>query len=646
MVLLLPIPFYIRLGVYYVFEHPEIVDRYEAASVLGMPPEYNFRLLRYLTPTHPVFATAYIIYFLAGFSLAVLSGRPTKTRYQEATISAFTDLKNLSMLSAVGMLIKNCLWPFKKYGIWGCFLGLIYWPFIMPVSIVTCIIYCIPLIFLSIQVVYYTMKDPDEEITTGKGAQQSVKQFEADQLLHKDNLKKPTDCCYCSVSVRRMITNIVASAFILLTIYSIMLMAAEVVGFIAEVLCFTMMGLIINASKVLKYGTLIFLVIMYSYDTYNNVNKKYLKLNKALFSDIKWRLGKDIDQFTSLPSYLQGNRGFKAAEASDQAEYETIDDLSNDLKYHLDINDLILFIDTEDNPRIPRKLFDDVCQVRVAGSPGPVYRSLLAATWKFMIIVFFIGFTFIVVLSFGENYKMSSTNQMLATLAGGFMPMIFRHVLKPGSATVETGLVSFRSKLEEIIQNFCQSWPLYDFQFEVEEPPKEEEEEKEEDELKKEDGDGEEAKDTEVKGEPAALTADNKEKKPEEKEKDDRGNIDEKKEKKDKEKDKEKKEDKEDKAAMNGATQPQEGQHNEYRKFQSHLVRSVKAKVEEMEAQLEPLSDKKVDILVLVQESDQEWLMEWSSMSNLDEATQDLKEANHINNNIHMNHIGKESKLV
>jgi len=61
----------------------------------------------------------------------------------------------------------------------------------------------------------------------------------------------------------------------LLAIFSVLLMIAEVIGYIAEIGCFTMMGLIVNATKVLKYGSLIFLVIIYSNDSYSNVTKKY-----------------------------------------------------------------------------------------------------------------------------------------------------------------------------------------------------------------------------------------------------------------------------------------------------------------------------------------------------------------------------------
>ena len=62
---------------------------------------------------------------------------------------------------------------------------------------------------------------------------------------------------------------------------------------------------------------------------------------------------------------------------------------------------------------------------------------------------------------------------MLATMAGGFMPFIFSNLLKPAQPAIELGSVSFKSKLEEIVINFWQCWPMYDLKFEVEEEPEE-----------------------------------------------------------------------------------------------------------------------------------------------------------------------------
>ena len=499
MVLFLPFPFYIRLVVYFMFEEPEVLDRQHAADKVGMPMYFEYRLLQYMTPTHPLFIGAYIIYYISGMVLAVFSTTQGKSKFQQVIIDSFRDLSDLSWLSALGMIVKNFLWPFQKLGIFGLFFGLVYWPIVMPISFLAAAFNCLPLVFLTWRMLFHALgistreKAGLEAALPGQLRDDStgIQMFEADRLINAVGSPKKSFKCihyFKHCDVLGTFANVFLAIISILTFYAVMLMVAECASFILHICVFTMMGIIVNASKVLKYGALIFMVVLYSYDCYNNVYLQYLKLNKALFSEIKGRI-KDISEVTMLPSYLQENRGFKSQESSDQAEHESADDLVNDSPGHWVINDLILFIDNNDIPRIPKKLFEEVCDIEVPGSPGPVYRSLILATGKFFLIILFLIFVFIVVLSFGDVYKISSTNQMLATMAGGFMPFIFSNLLKPAQPAIELGSVSFKSKLEEIVINFWQLWPMYDFKFEVEEEPEEKEEEESDSEEKKKDKD-------------------------------------------------------------------------------------------------------------------------------------------------------------
>jgi predicted membrane channel-forming protein YqfA (hemolysin III family) len=63
------------------------------------------------------------------------------------------------------------------------------------------------------------------------------------------------------------------------------------------------------------------------------------------------------------------------------------------------------------------------------GVPGPLIYNIVRATWRFLCICLFLLFVVLIVLAFGDNYKISGTNQMLATLAGGFLPWVFRNIL-------------------------------------------------------------------------------------------------------------------------------------------------------------------------------------------------------------------------
>lgn len=67
-----------------------------------------------------------------------------------------------------------------------------------------------------------------------------------------------------------------------------------------------------------------------------------------------------------MPSWLQENRAFKtSSQQDDRVEYVQPDDVTDEPPSHWRINELVLFVDNEDRPRIPRLLFDRVCDMKV-----------------------------------------------------------------------------------------------------------------------------------------------------------------------------------------------------------------------------------------------------------------------------------------
>jgi hypothetical protein len=122
-----------------------------------------------------------------------------------------------------------------------------------------------------------------------------------------------------------------------------------------------------------------------------------------------------------------------------------------------------------------------VCDIRAPGAPGPVYDAYLRALRRFLYLVLFVFFVFVVVLSFGEALRVSATNQTLATLAGGLLPIAMRMLRRRngndhgggggggGDDDVNLSMLSFQCRLNEVLTNFRQSWPpVCDFAFEPE----------------------------------------------------------------------------------------------------------------------------------------------------------------------------------
>ena len=112
---------------------------------------------------------------------------------------------------------------------------------------------------------------------------------------------------------------------------------------------------------------------------------------------------------------------------------------------------------------ITSKYFFDSCYLQQVDVPGPLLTSLLRAPQRFMIICVFLFFA-IVILAFGEEYGISATNQMFATLAGGFLPYIFRTVLfkQVEPVTVDPDNLSFKSKFKRKIEEYTQNWIVSD----------------------------------------------------------------------------------------------------------------------------------------------------------------------------------------
>ena len=513
LIFFLPFLYYLRLILYYVFEYQELQERRAAAEKLNLQDSFDNSLVHYLHPTHWFFITIYVIYFVSAFTLAYLTRSDDDGRFRNIVVGSFADLGRLSYLRVFQMMIENFIWPFKRYGILGCCVAIVYWPIALPLTLIVYIFYSIPTIYLTVRMLFYSRRAFLEQIRTRSGVRKyqisdkddnNLDLFQADFLFGVKDVKhepaklseiseevdeldkyrmaadskkeKPTGDTISaaprtiirSLRIRpsRFLQHALASFMCMLSLYALLIIVSECFGSLVEIAVFTMMGIVVNAGLTVKYAGLVIMVIVYSYDCFNNIQVRYYKLNKALFKELRSRV-KGLNDVTSLPSYLQENQAFKSEEQSEQGAHENPDDIAEQPPRHWLINDLVLFVDNEDAFRIPRRLFKQVCEIRVAGVPGPIYEGVIEAIKHFLKMLVFVVFVFLVVLCFGDVYELSSTTQMMAVLATGFLPIILEQFMEPHKPDIEVNSLSFKSKLDEVIKNFWQLWPIHDFSFTV-----------------------------------------------------------------------------------------------------------------------------------------------------------------------------------
>jgi hypothetical protein len=172
-----------------------------------------------------------------------------------------------------------------------------------------------------------------------------------------------------------------------------------------------------------------------------------------------------VERVSAMNHELQRNTAFQVSlEDSYGDDDKPVSLVIQDKKLKWKINRLILFLDKNDTPYITSKFFFDTCYLQQAGVPGPLLTSLLRAMQRFLLICVFLFFVVVVILAFGEEYGISATNQMFATLAGGFLPYILRFVLfkQPEPVTVDPDNLSFKSKFKRKIEEYTQNWIVSD----------------------------------------------------------------------------------------------------------------------------------------------------------------------------------------
>lgn len=228
--LCIPFPYYMRVAVYYAFENEELTDRKVMADKLGLQMLYNYRLMQYLTPIHPIYIISYIFYLAVGLLLAFKSESTTRTRFQQQVILSLADLRHISWLAALTVLAKNLIWPFKRFGLLGIFVGPFWWAVILPVTLLAMCFYCIPLIFLTSRIIFHRFRDLD--YVEDESVKRRIEKFEADYFLNtfcsRSMKNHMQNTFHFAMGAEEIIVSIVVTLLAIVALCSCMLMLAEV----------------------------------------------------------------------------------------------------------------------------------------------------------------------------------------------------------------------------------------------------------------------------------------------------------------------------------------------------------------------------------------------------------------------------------
>jgi hypothetical protein len=459
----------IRLYFFFEYEESERHEKEKAATLRNLALSYTGNLTWYLTPIHISFLVCYCIFLVDLVVFGILSEH-VKNTLKHVMRKCLRDMREISRTSAIGWSMQILLHPFKHCGIFGIFFAWLYYIPAIPIVVVTLAFYCLPTINILVRLIIYFIAyllPYGRNCLTVRWCSK-LKQlwnyihrvFRMDILTRKESIERPE-----KISMKNRFLQLFVILSCLLTILSFVLLAMECILLVVEVLMYTGIGIIINASNALKYLSLVFLLGFYARDCFSTVTTEYSTFNKFLNSYLVGEMREKVERVSAMNHELQRNTAFQVSlEDSYGDDDKPVSLVIQDKKLKWKINRLILFLDKNDTPYITSKFFFDTCYLQQAGVPGPLLTSLLRAMQRFLLICVFLFFVVVVILAFGEEYGISATNQMFATLAGGFLPYILRFVLfkQPEPVTVDPDNLSFKSKFKRKIEEYTQNWIVSD----------------------------------------------------------------------------------------------------------------------------------------------------------------------------------------
>lgn len=493
LIIFIPFPFYLRVILYEVFEAEEVAMRHNIVESQGLELKYDHSLLHYFGTANYFFILIYVVYFITAFFCGILFNQ--KYKFGHFLQKVIDDTENIEAMEGIRLMVAHFVLPFEKFGCCGLIVGIFYWPIMLAVSLLITVFYIIPTIYLTFRFLIPERPSCFKRWPFGKSVSKrrkegripaKAKNLEEYFLLEDISFTEPQINLAPRRAAGRMYTLCLGICCVIL-MYTILLMYAECFGYIVETLVFTLMGTVVNASIASRYFMLIFWILMYSHNCFKTTYEEYLQLNGKIFDYINQKLGGSIKEVTRMREDKQRNTAFKyickedlkeeaAVEADLIGEHVEVPKVEDSLEVNQEgeltwvTKNLVMFVDKKDIPKIPRDLFYDLTEVEAPGCPGPIYTGLMRAFKRLSYMVIFLLFVTAIVMSFGNMYKVSSTSQMLLTLAGGFVPFVVRFVLTPVGKGGDLNTYSFEGKIHEHIMKFQQNWTPYDLKFHDSEP--------------------------------------------------------------------------------------------------------------------------------------------------------------------------------
>lgn len=352
LILLVPLPYYLRVGAFYLFESDEVKARQAALDRLGLEYAVDHNVVQWLTPAHGGFVALYIVYLVSLLLLSALRVCDS-SKIDGVARACVTDMRNVRQSECLRMICAHVLLPFEKFGVFGALVAAVYWPIALPVCLAVTVFYCVPLVYLTGRLLVNfrprCCRRKPLPSATAAGARPArsisggVTSFDSCFFLDSispdsrpysttesggggsaapESGKKPKqrNMIVYRQKLASSFGDLLVGVLMLLAVYSVLVMYAETFGFLIEIAVLTALGAIVNSDRAVQYVILGVWGLVYVTASSHLSYSGYARLSRRLFGFVKMRLGGAVQEASTLRQERRRNTAFKFFTPTEAAE--------------------------------------------------------------------------------------------------------------------------------------------------------------------------------------------------------------------------------------------------------------------------------------------------------------------------------------
>ena len=518
------LPYGLRLLFYYLNEQDEMDARDEFAEKLGAklwPQDSD--IFHFISPTSFLPVAVYIA-LPTTFILIIfmrLCGRATVDR---VVLGSLGDLRRLAPSNCLRLFVSHLLLPFEKFGVCGLLVAIIYWPIILPVCLLITLFYSIPLVYLTgrfllgprpafLRVIPSCCKQKRKSVKSGSLSTGTTSlehclcldRISPNNSIAGNKSRKQSSTFFEISEYISMLCSYMLSMFIgmlcVTFMYAVILLYTECVGFFTQIILLTVYGVFQNAKKTSVYLVLICWFLVYSVLSFMSIYRRYNKANSFVFNYMFKKLGSQLHA-----SHLKKNRfaAFKIPSAGvmkDGAQNQTnvrvdldaipdhkandnsattavtnrkisvkaqttnsdVDDVVEDKQGKLQwrLHSVALFLDNGGVLRIPLALSRSISVALL----GKLSTNILKTVFIWLATCTYLALLAAVMVACDLFDSVATPYQLMMAILIGALPLPF--LLRTLCFNMNTSRPLSEAKIDWIINNFVQSWPVQDLLFDV-----------------------------------------------------------------------------------------------------------------------------------------------------------------------------------